>query len=400
MSKEYNKYMRARSVQLLSLLIWLLSLFVFAGLIIYINKVNSSGIYTDVQSQMLMTVMVIGVVSFFVMLVSTLFIRPEKKEITPNPVNKKSNKFSIFALAIVLIIIAGLIIPRLISNFHLSQAESFKNAGLYDDAIKSYIKAKSALFMTLNSNSEMFKIDQNISAVKTTKEQALNPPTPFITPTTIPIKTKTSIETDPIINCSIHTNCGGGSHQVRQSVCNNETCCGPIASECGGGYKLISKLECNSQICCQVGNGWSIYPSKDKCVQAQQSNQSSNQTIQNTQKSSGNNFYCYNNANKYSYYTSSGDQCNADNSRSDRYKSCMDTQTMKSNACASACDSEYGQNTAACSWAYKGINAAEEQNPDKYGECLNGAGGAVEIRGTCLNKCTEQHAQDIKQCIN
>jgi len=56
--------------------------------------------------------------------------------------------------------------------------------------------------------------------------------------------TSTTGTSDPIVNCTINANCGGGTRQMKQS-------------------------ECNQSICCQIGNNWSIYPSKTTCTQAQ-----------------------------------------------------------------------------------------------------------------------------------
>jgi hypothetical protein len=68
-----------------------------------------------------------------------------------------------------------------------------------------------------------------------------------LTPTPKPAVKGTS-NPDPIITCSIHANCGGGSRQMKKSECDQTTCC-------------------------QIGNNWYFYLSKDKCIQDQQSNQ-------------------------------------------------------------------------------------------------------------------------------
>ncbi len=69
---------------------------------------------------------------------------------------------------------------------------------------------------------------------------------PTQTPTPIStVKTKVLAETDPIIDCvSSAPNCSGYSIRVRQSQCSKITCC-------------------------QVGNVWSVYPSKEKCDEDQ-----------------------------------------------------------------------------------------------------------------------------------
>lgn len=82
---------------------------------------------------------------------------------------------------------------------------------------------------------------------------------------------QTTIDPDPIVSCNIHASCGGGTRQMKKSACDQSYCCF-YSSNCGGGAVLTTKVACESSICCQVGNGWSIYPSKEKCILAQQSN--------------------------------------------------------------------------------------------------------------------------------
>jgi len=61
---------------------------------------------------------------------------------------------------------------------------------------------------------------------------------------------------DPLVNCTVSTNCGGGTRQLKQSICNQSTCC-------------------------QVGSTWLFYESKDKCIQDQQNynNQNKNTNV-------------------------------------------------------------------------------------------------------------------------
>lgn len=98
-----------------------------------------------------------------------------------------------------------------------------------------------------------------------------NTPTPTATetakptPKPKPIAVKT-IDPDPIINCTITANCGGGTRQMKRSVCSKSTCC-------------------------QIGNNWYIYSSNEKCDEDQKS-QYSNDRV-----------YCYDPNLKYSYYT-------------------------------------------------------------------------------------------------
>ena len=199
-------------------------------------------------------------------------------------------------------------------------------------------------------------------------------PTPTALPTPTPTtKPKVYVNPDPIIPCT-------------------------MSKECGGDIRNIKKSECTNGTCCQIGSTWIFYPSRDKCLQDQKASQPVQQVQQPAQATSKLNYYCYDNTYKYWYYTSSGEQCNLDNLKSIKYKTCMDTQMIKYNSCKSTCESGVEKDKAACVWAYTGSNAGIEQNPDKYEECLLGPGGATETHGTCLGKCTDQYGQDIKKC--
>jgi hypothetical protein len=56
----------------------------------------------------------------------------------------------------------------------------------------------------------------------------------------------TTVNPDPIVICHVNQNCGGGTKELRQSVCNRSTCC-------------------------QIGNVWIFYEDKQKCFSDQKS---------------------------------------------------------------------------------------------------------------------------------
>lgn len=205
---------------------------------------------------------------------------------------------------------------------------------------------------------------------------AISIPTPTPTDTPTPVVQNSYIppsDQDPIVDCtSSAPNCNGSSIKLHRSECSQITCC-------------------------QIGNTWSVYPSSDKCKEAQNFTQQA-PAKNTTQQSPGNNYYCWNNAYKYAYYTSSGDQCNLDNAKSSAYQTCMDTQKIKSNTCNLSCKTELDKENNICSWAYTGPNPGIANDPTKYGDCLNGPDGSGAHYGTCLSKCSDQYAQDIKQC--
>lgn len=130
----------------------------------------------------------------------------------------------------------------------------------------------SGMFGYLNYKQNVLIADLKRVSKKTLAPVSILTPIPVpniknVTPKTIPI-----ID-DPIINCNIHTNCGGGTKQMKLSECNVSTCCSR-SPNCGGGAFLTTMSKCSNSICCQVDGSWSTYPSKEKCEQAQQGRES------------------------------------------------------------------------------------------------------------------------------
>lgn len=212
---------------------------------------------------------------------------------------------------------------------------------------------------------------------------------------------------DSFVDCQIDKLCGGGTKSMRLSACNASTCCGfkngswilysSIAAckeaqskeQNQGVNKVITESEA-----IRLGLDWNKLPAG--YTKATSNRSSSIQ--QNTVKTSGNNFYCWNNAYGYAYYTSSGDQCNLDNLKSSTYQICIEGKRMKADSCNSACENKADEDRGVCAWAYTGQDAGIEQNTDLYGECLNGQGGVAEKYAECLSACTNQYGEDIKQC--
>ncbi len=194
-------------------------------------------------------------------------------------------------------------------------------------------------------------------------------PTPSPIPTVVPLPTLTPTPTN--------------APQVKGQAVQRETVIDCVGAD--GGHLRITQKECDD-----FNAAWKNKPSTNTQTQTT--------SLPQQPKSVGNNFYCYDNAYKYSYYTTSGDKCNADNVKSIAVRICYDTQQLKSNTCSAACARESDNAKAVCLWAYTGENAGVEQNSDLYGECLNGPDGSSERYGSCLSKCTDQYAIDIKQC--
>lgn len=362
----------------ISLYAWLGTLVVFGILIAWPNGYTSAGIMKEPRSTILLIDVLTGVGAFLLLILFSFIAvitkaKPQEVPVeeikeTPKKRRKKEEKSGVNGFLIAVIVV---LLVLLAYNFGMSASDTKKS----QDAL-----------------------DANTVSLT---------PTPIVvTPTQKPVLgASTSKNTSTNSNSIDCIGPDGKEFKTSEAECKklNESWGKPmdymvncnVNSNCGGGTRMIKKSECDNSVCCQIGSSWIFYTSKDKCNQDQNSHSS-----QTTQTSSGNNVYCWNNTYNYGYYTSSGDQCNLDNLESGTYKICMNTQKMKSDTCSSVCKSEENKNSDACAWAYTGPNAGIEQNPDLYGECLNGPGGAGDLYGECLGKCTDQYAQDIKQCSN
>lgn len=108
-----------------------------------------------------------------------------------------------------------------------------------------------------------------------------------------------TIDPDPLITCSIHASCGGGSRQMKKSECNNMNCC--LINQRCGGPKFITIAECNNSFCCLLKDGTGkLLTSKNAC-----NNYYSNNTSDSVSAVPVKSYYsCY-----LCYHYSSGDQC-------------------------------------------------------------------------------------------
>lgn len=187
------------------------------------------------------------------------------------------------------------------------------------------------------------------------------------TPTTKP---KVYVNPDPIIPCT-------------------------MSKECGGDIRQIKKSECTNGTCCQIGSTWIFYPSRDKCLQDQKASQPVVQQApaqRPAQSTSKLNYYCYDNTLKYSYYTSSGEQCNKDNATSACKSS---TKSSIYDPCMKKCLDTANENDSICIWAYFGANAAMENNPDLYQECI---AETSKEHQQCMDTCSAPYQEALKKC--
>jgi len=190
-------------------------------------------------------------------------------------------------------------------------------------------------------------IRENITA-----DQEANVKTPTPTPTT-KIKNNVSYPTstpdpDPIVACNVHADCGGGSRQLRKSICEQS-------------------------VCCQIGGSWIFYESDSKCIQDQQSNnnQGQNTTTNNTTSkipvylaSSNSTRYC---KPEGVNAIQSADQAIAQKNRdfetclsdsNKNFKDCIDKCTNNSifDICSNSCNITFGAATCKISNDYSALN--------------------------------------------
>lgn len=231
-----------KKVRLISLLCWLLSLGVFALIIVWSNKFPQNDLGDFIGSDILF-----GIVSFTILALASAKTKKEiEEDKNYKPIKiKMNNKTALILLFILVLVGIGLFVPKVYANYELKRAEQFKNAGLYDDAIKSLINAKTAMSIVLPEEYEILKIEDSISTVQKVKEAALNPQ-PSPTSKTQPINrnyVQPTIDPDPPVHCQIHERCGGGTKPLKKSECERSICC---FLKDGTAKLLSSKSACDN----------------------------------------------------------------------------------------------------------------------------------------------------------
>ena len=198
----------------LFLYIWLGTIGLYiVGVIIGAGQPNQ--VYPKTLSDFLLVDVLVGVASFILMCIFTFFgaaINPDERKVRLVKSKKPSksratNRLSYYIAGgvAILIVVAGFLNQRVIN---LENAAKVNN---YD-------------------------------TLKVTTS-----PSPTATPEVKGVVANPTVQnTDPIINCGISAECGGGSRQMKKSECTQTTCC-------------------------QIGNKWYFYLSKTKCLADQAS---------------------------------------------------------------------------------------------------------------------------------
>lgn len=122
--------------------------------------------------------------------------------------------------------------------------------------------------------------DNTLVKSSTPKNIEISSPSPTQSPSPNPT-VKGTFTSDPVITCNINANCGGGSRQLKQSICNIMTCC-TIDARCGGP-KFITKSECSNSYCCFFSDGTGkLLGSKSECDNYYSNTPSNNLPVTNT----------------------------------------------------------------------------------------------------------------------
>jgi hypothetical protein len=301
--------------------IWIMTLLVFTISLLINSKFFEYG-FNLLNSEYLMGFwlfnILVGINAFLAMIISSI---------------KKNNKDSFFTSKILFICLA----------YFLISTSVFAVEGL---------KAK---------NDEEYKNKYYVEIKLTT-------PTPVVevkvTPTVVVKKTvnpvQKAVDTDPIVNCTMTAECGGGIKKVRESECKNGTCC-------------------------QIGSSWIFYTSKQKCIEDQ--NNAKPKTVNNPQIVPTTAVYSPPNANKSAVFLSySGNTIYCPSQNVDAIKSINSTMESKksewaskynectsnfykTNSCCVSCKQTFDSGAALCNYTNDCLSGLSEEYKDCLRKC-------------------------------
>lgn len=236
----------------------------------------------------------------------------------------------------------------------------------------------------------------------------------LISPTPTPTQFPTPLPTvsDPYITC------GPGQYSkqtawIRQSVCKNYTDC----QLNDGSYKLMSKAECDEiqkksvvnvvqNIDCVGPDGKHFQTTQQECDSFNAAWKNNKPTNSNTvtvgKPSSGCTLITINCNIPGHAYTGTGcnlaeaqASCDRASSSFGSYDTCKNEKQSAYDSCLTPCNSDYQYAKAACEYAFTGANAGIEQNPTKYGECLD---EASQHKNTCSDNCYNSYSTGLNSC--
>lgn len=299
--------------------LWVTTLFVFVVSLFIFSKFDEYSINLfngDFLMVLFLSNIFIGIISFLALFITSI---------------KKNNRVSFFTKKIFIICLLYLLLsPTIfaIEGYKAKSDEEYKN--------KYYVEITPTPIPTAETN---------------------------VTPTVIPKKTvkpiQKTIDTDPMINCTMSANCGGDIRKVKKSECDNGTCC-------------------------QIGSSWIFYTSRQKCIDDQ--NSAKPKTINNPQIVPTTAVYSPN-ANKSPVFLSySGNTIYCPSQNVDAVKSINSTMESKKNEWASKyseCTSNF-YTTNSCCVSCKQIFNSDWALCSPSNDCLS---QLLEEYKDCLGKC-------------
>lgn len=205
-----------KNLSLLSLALWALSIVIFLVLANMFSS-SSNGIYSSTQTKIIITVIIIGVLSFCSMFVSFVVFQLEKDNVKIKKTSKKQVKVGM-QLIKERFLIACIIFLLLIVVYFYGKGNS--------------------IFLGSTKVEDQTQIP--------TFSMPTNAPSPSPTPVYVPQYVAPTTDSDPLILCNVHPNCGGGTISLKKS-------------------------ECDNSVCCQIGDKWIFYKDKSKCDPDQKS---------------------------------------------------------------------------------------------------------------------------------
>lgn len=175
-------------------------------------------------------------------------------------------------------------------------------------------------------------------------------PTEILIPTDMPpTPTFFPSNPDPIITCRIYQQCGGGSEQLRRSVCGQRSCC----EKPDGTYVKTTVEECKK-----------IQTITNEQLPSVQQNQSQNLILENAKI----------------------------NAKAMAAKSCLDLSLNKARICGTNCSDTFKQDLAICNFGRDN----QVWETDRYNECLN----EIDTKNnSCTSKCNNDFMSEQNQCL-
>lgn len=282
--------------------------------------------------------------------------------------NNLSSHEGLILIAILLSILFGMVffIGLAISLIRESKRKQSRNY-LFLSVISFF------LFFGILYNFDTVEASLGLTHKKTSNTLVRNTPVPTIKPTILPTPqptTTTVVKTQK--NNSGQIECIGPDG--KKFITTMEDCkslnekwgkpvdyminCN-IHPDCGGGTEYMAKSECEK-------------PCSGKNIKNEQPT-----IVVQENPTTGLDYYCYNNTEKYSYYTVSGEQCNKDNVRS----ACLSlTKSVYYDPCMDECLRDANDQSSYCIYNLSGIEQDEclEEKDSIHQSCMDSCGGIYE----------------------